>query len=87
MIDEMDNLDIESVSALTLKKMKNQIENTQVSDIQYIRSASRATACVAEWLMGVFDYLTKDNESDQRLYEYEEETIEQVPQSSSYMTI
>ena len=61
MIEEMDNLDIESVSALTLKKMKIQIENTQVSDNQYIRSTSRATSYVAEWLMGVYDYVTKDD--------------------------
>ena len=44
MIDEMDNLDIESISALTLKKMKIQIENTQVSDIDLIRATSRATS-------------------------------------------
>jgi hypothetical protein len=76
MIEEMDNLDIESVSALTLKKMKNHIENTQVTDVNYLRSTSRATAYVAEWMLGVFDYVTKDEESGQRNYEQEPEILE-----------
>ena len=69
MVEEMDNLDIESVSALTLKKMKIQIDNTQVSDVDFIRSTSRATAFVAEWLVGVYDYVTKEDESGIRQQE------------------
>lgn len=69
MIEEMDNLDIESISALTLKKMKIQIENTQVSDFNLLRTTSKASWQVAEWLMGVYDYVTKDEETADRLQE------------------